>query len=100
MEPYKTIAALAITFGLLGGFIWLIRAFSVTKGGRAIQWSRPSNERHLQSIEKLTLGPDCTLHVVTFDGETILLAVSNKAVVPIQPLSGKTKALQAAGGVA
>lgn len=100
MEPYKTIAALAITFGLLGGFIWILRVLSATKGGRGIQWSRQSSDRHLQSIEKLTLGPDCTLHVVAFDGETILLAVSNKAVVPIQPLAGKAKALQAAGGVA
>lgn len=100
MEPYKTIAALAITFGLLGGFIWLLRFLSVAKGGRAIQWNRKPPERHLQSIEKLTLGPDCTLHLVAFDGETILLAISSKAVVPIQPLARQARTLQTAGGAA
>ncbi|OYW08064.1 MAG: hypothetical protein B7X34_09480 [Acidobacteriia bacterium 12-62-4] len=100
MEPIKTISALAITFGLLGGFVWLLRYLSLSKGRPLIQWSRQPRERHLQSVERLALGPDCTLHLVALDGETILLAVSAKAVVPIQPLATRPKAFHTTGGVA
>ena len=100
MEPLNTLSALAITFGLLGGFVWLLRYLSLGKGKPLFQWSRQTRERHLQSVERLALGPDCTLHLVAWNGETILLAVSAKAVVPIQPLASRPKTFHTVGGVA
>lgn len=100
METIKTITALAITFGLLGGFVWLLRFLSSAKGGRTMQWHRKPQERHLQSIETLVLAPDCTLHLVAFDDEKLLLAISSKAVVTIHSNTNHSKALHAAGGAA
>jgi flagellar biogenesis protein FliO len=100
MEPFKTIAALAITFGLLGGLIWLLRVFSIGKCGTTFRWNRQPQEQQLRSLEKLALGPDCTLHLVAIGGETMLLAISSKTVVPLHTLTNRPQAFQRAGGVA
>jgi len=98
MEPFKTISALALTFGLLGGFIWLFRSLSLGKGGRAIPWNRKAHEQRLKSVEKLTLGPDCALHLIALDGEAMLLAVSSKAVIPLHTLASRPKTFHTVGG--
>lgn len=100
MEFVTTISALAITFGLLGGFLWLLRSPAFAKVGRATQWRPHQKERQLQSVEKLVLGPDCTLHLIAFNGETLLLAISSKAVVSIPPSTTPLRSFTTAGGAA
>jgi flagellar biogenesis protein FliO len=98
MEPLPTIAALAITFGLLGGLLWLLRIPTLTKFGRSAPWIRETKGKQLYALEKVVLGPDCTLHVVAFKGETMLLAVSGKTVVPIPSTAPRSESFRTAGG--
>jgi flagellar biogenesis protein FliO len=100
MEFVSTIGALIFTFGLLGGALWLLRSPAFAKIGRATPWHHRQNERQLQSIEKLVLGPDCTLHVVAFNGETLLLAISTKTVVTLSPSASQLRSFTTAGGAA
>lgn len=98
MEPLRTIAALAITFCLLGGALWFLRFLATTRTGRELQWPRSAPMRQLQLVEKLALGPDCALHLVAVNGELILLAVSSHAIVSIQPTATPAQHVRAAGG--
>ena len=100
MEPLRTIAALAITFGLLGGVLWFLRVLSTTTTGQAIRWTRRAPIRQLQLVEKLALGPDCALHLVAMNGELMLLAISSHSIVSIRPAGTYAQSVQAAGGAA
>jgi flagellar biogenesis protein FliO len=100
MEPLRTIAALAITFCLLGGALWILRFLSSTRTGRELQWPRSAPRRQLQLVEKLALGPNGTLHLVAVNGELILLAISSHAIVSIQPTGTPAQHGRAAGGAA
>lgn len=99
MELLRTATAVAITFGLLGGLILLLRSLSNAKVSRVIRWQQPTPKRRLESIERLALAPDCVLHLVTINGESVLLAVSSKAVVPVSPVSDHTFTVRNAGGL-
>jgi hypothetical protein len=97
MEPLRTIAALAITFGLLGGVLWFLRVLSTTRTAQAIRWTRRTPTRQLQVVEKLALGPDCALHLVAMNGELMLLAISSHSIVSIRPAETHAQPLRAAG---
>jgi flagellar biogenesis protein FliO len=100
MEPLRTIAALAITFGLLGGVLWLLRVLSTTRTGKAIRWTSRAPIRQLQLVEKLALGPDCALHLVAMNGELMLLAISSHSIVSIRSAGTHPQPVRAAGGAA
>lgn len=100
MELLKTATALAITFGLLAGLILLLRSIANSKAHRLARWQRHTPKRQLESIERLALAPDCVLHLVAINGESILLAVSNKAVVSVPQVYRQVPSGRPLGGAA
>lgn len=100
MELLKTATALAITFGLLAGLILLLRSIANSKANRLVRWQRQTPKRHLESIERLALAPDCVLHLVAVNGESLLLAVSNRAVVSVPQTSRQALPGRPLGGAA
>jgi flagellar biogenesis protein FliO len=65
MEMVRQIASLVLVFSLLGFVLWKVKALrpGLRKSGRA-----------LQSIERLTLSPQHTLHLLRVNGRDLLLA--------------------------
>lgn len=100
MELLKTATALAITFGLLAVLFLLLRSIANSKANRLVRWQRQTPRRRLESIERLALAPDCVLHLVAINGESVLLAVSSKAVVSVSQVPRQVISGQPLGGAA
>jgi len=74
MEAIQQVAAVLFVLGLLGGTLyWLRKNGAATFAGKG--FGRPAN-RQMQSIERLTLTAQHSLHLVSFAGRTLLIAVS------------------------
>jgi flagellar biogenesis protein FliO len=74
MEAIQQVIAVLFVLGLLGGTLyWLRKKGVATFAGKGL--GRPAN-RQMQSIERLTLTPQHSLHLVGFAGRTLLIAVS------------------------
>ena len=73
MEAIQPILAMCLVLGLLGGSLWWLR-----RKGLA-QFSRPGlgkSERRMQVVEKLSLTPGHSLHLVRVGDRTLLVASS------------------------
>ena len=74
MEAIQQVIAVLFVLGLLGGTLyWLRKKGAATFAGKG--FGRPAN-RQMQSIERLTLTAQHSLHLVSFAGRTLLIAVS------------------------
>jgi flagellar biogenesis protein FliO len=74
MEAMQQAVAVLFVLGLLGGTLyWLRSRGAVSFGGRG--FGRPANRR-MQSIERLPLTAQHSLHLVSVAGRTLLIAVS------------------------
>lgn len=73
MEALQQILVVVFVLGLLGAAIYWLRAQGLArfngKIGRA-------SARRMQTIERLALGPQHSLHLVNVSGRIILIAVS------------------------
>lgn len=99
MEFFKFVAALAITFGLLGGTLWLLRRWGhLERPARSI-WQRETKVKQLRSLERLALSSECALHLIQVNDQPMLIAVSNQGVVPIPIPYDERHLSQVAGGV-
>ncbi len=98
MEVFNFVSALAITFGCLGGTLWVLRRWGRLKKPAGSFWRRDPKAKHLCSLERLILSSECTLHLVAFDEIPLLLAVSSKGVVPISIPHNEKQLTQVIGG--
>ena len=74
MEAIQQVVAVLFVLGLLGGTLYWLRA----KGAASFAgkgFGRPANRR-MQSIERLPLTAQHSLHLVSVAGRTLLIAVS------------------------
>jgi len=70
--------ALVVVFvlGLLGATLYWLRAQGIARfGGKGIGMGR-GGARRMQTIERLALGPQHSLHLVNVSGRVLLIAVS------------------------
>jgi flagellar biosynthetic protein FliO len=72
MDILQQIAAVAVVLGLLGGALWWLRR----RGYAAVLPVRRAATRRLETLERLPLGPQHTLHLVRLDDRALLLAAS------------------------
>lgn len=73
MDAVQPIFSVLFVLGLLGGTLWWLRnrgmaRFAVKGLGRGA--------KHIQPIERFTLTPQHSLHLVSVGGRTMLIAVS------------------------
>jgi len=74
MESVQQILAVLFVLGLLGGMLlWLRSKGMVRFTGIA---GRRSGARRMQSLERLALTPQHSLHLISVSGRVLLIAVS------------------------
>ena len=74
MEVFQQAAAVAAVLGLLAATLWWLRG----RGLAGVSLGRKPGGRRLEALERLSLGPQHTLHLVRL-GETALLLASSPA---------------------
>jgi flagellar biogenesis protein FliO len=74
MDAMQPVLAVLLVLGLLGGALYCLRAKGLARfNGKG--FGRPG-ARQMQALERLTLTPHHSLHLVSVDGRTLLVAVS------------------------
>jgi len=68
----QQILSVFLVLGLLGGLLWLLRNRGMAFRGAA----RRKTERHLESIARLPLTPQHSVHLVRVSDHAVLLALS------------------------
>jgi flagellar biogenesis protein FliO len=90
MDYFRQMAAVGAVFLLLGGLLWWMRrrGFAAPVRARA--------GRRIEVMERLALGPQHSLHLVRWDGASLLVACSPAGCTLIDTKAG-TRAVEAAG---
>jgi flagellar biosynthetic protein FliO len=73
MEMFGQVGAVLAVLALLGGTLWLLRRAGWARLPGAGGLARPA--RRLQSLDRLPLGPQHSLHLVRVGSEALLVAV-------------------------
>jgi flagellar biosynthetic protein FliO len=68
VETLRQVSAILFVFALLGAALWALRRWN--NPGR----QTPSRGKSLQSIERLSLSPQHSLHLVEIDGGRFMVA--------------------------
>lgn len=72
MEAIQQMAAVAVVLLLLGATLWVLRR----RGFAGMTLRNKSAARRIECLERLTLGPQHTLHLVRVGETELLLALS------------------------
>ena len=83
MEVFQQAAAVAAVLGLLGATLWWLRR----RGLAGITLGTRPSARRLEALERLSLGPQHTLHLVRLGGAALLLASSPSGCRLVRSLS-------------
>ncbi len=68
MDVLRQVLSVLLVFALLGGALWFLRR-------KAAGWQQPlGRARSLQSLERLALSPQHSLHVVEIEGRRLVVA--------------------------
>jgi len=68
----QQILSVLLVLGLLGGLLWVLR----NRGTAFPRGTRRKSERHLESIARLPLTPQHSVHLVRVSDHAVLLALS------------------------
>jgi flagellar biogenesis protein FliO len=74
MEQFEQLFAVAGVLMLLGGSLYFLRGRGMARFG--LKTAGAANARQLQSIERLPLTPQHSLHLIRVYGRIVLIAVS------------------------
>lgn len=74
MEPIRQTLSVFLVLALLGGSLYWLRRKGVARFG--LGRTGRANTRRMQSIERLPLTPQHSLHLVNVAGRILLIAVS------------------------
>jgi len=74
MEQFEQLFAVAGVLMLLGGALYFLRGKGMARFG--LRTGGAANARQLQSIERLPLTPQHSLHLIRVYGRIVLIAVS------------------------
>jgi flagellar biosynthetic protein FliO len=72
MEAIQQMAAVALVLLLLGATLWVLRR----RGFAGVTLGKKSSGRRMECLERLSLGPQHTLHLVRVGEKELLLALS------------------------
>ena len=82
MEAFEQIMAAGGVLALLAGTLWWLRR----RGIAAVAFAPRRARRHLESLERLALGPQHVLHLVRFRDCVLLVAASPGACVLLEQM--------------
>jgi flagellar biosynthetic protein FliO len=83
MEGFQQAATVAAVLALLGGTLWWLRR----RGFATLAMGRKPGGRRMESLERLPLGPQQTLHLVRVGQTALLLASSPTGCSLVQSFS-------------
>ena len=72
MEIARQMTGMMFVFALLGAALWAVRRGGALSFGRVLR--TPSRARSLESIERLALTPQHSLHLVRIGGREVVVA--------------------------
>jgi flagellar biogenesis protein FliO len=75
METVQQTGAVALVLALLLGTLWWLRRRGIASLAAGLT-ARRGSARRLEAIERLTLGPQHTLHLVRMDRAALLISAS------------------------
>ncbi len=87
MDVLRQVSAVVLVFGLLGLFLWKMRGRGFS--GAAFLRRSEQKERRLQSVERLALTPQHTLHLLIIAGREIVVATHPQGCTLLQEATGK-----------
>jgi flagellar biogenesis protein FliO len=95
MDVLRQIFSVLLVFSLLGGVLWALR-----RGGRVSfqGFARKrilGNTRAMIAVERLSLTPQHTLHVVRINGRELLVATHPQGCTVVSELAVKERAIGA-----
>lgn len=77
MDSIQPVLAALFVLGLLGGALYLLRAKGMARfNSKGLGAFGRQGGRQMQAIERLSLTPQHSLHLVSVGGRTLLVAVS------------------------
>jgi flagellar biogenesis protein FliO len=76
METIQQSGAVALVLALLLLTLWWLRRRGLTGVAGGLPLVRKANSRCLESLERLPLGPQHTLHLVRLGGAALLISAS------------------------
>jgi flagellar biosynthetic protein FliO len=91
MDVFSQLGAVALVLGLLVAVLWCLR-----RRGVALPLPARRGTRRMECLEKLTLGPQHTLHLVRVGDKALLVAASPGGCSLLE--SQATRALETGGG--
>jgi flagellar biogenesis protein FliO len=80
METIRQTGAVALVLALLLLTLWWLRKRGLAGMTGSLPLLRKSSARRLESLERLPLGPQHTLHLIRFDGATLLISASPSGI--------------------
>ena len=86
MEAIQQIAAVGVVLLLLGATLWVMRR----RGFAGVALGKKSAGRRMESLERLPLGPQHTLHLVRVGETELLLALSPAGCSLVESLGRRT----------
>jgi flagellar biogenesis protein FliO len=76
METIQQTGAVVLVLTLLPLTLWWLRRRGLAGMAGGLPLVRKANPRHLESLERLPLGPQHTLHLVRLGGAALLISAS------------------------
>jgi flagellar biogenesis protein FliO len=73
MGMARQVSSILLVFGLLGLVLWKFRHGGMASLGAAL-WRKSPGPKSLESLERLPLSPQHSLHLVRIEGRVVLLA--------------------------
>ena len=86
MEVFQQVAAVALVLLLLSASLWVLRR----RGFAGVALGKKATGRRMESLERLPLGPQHTLHLVRVDETELLLALSPSGCRLVESLARRT----------
>lgn len=86
MEVIQQMAAIAMVLLLLGGTLWVLRR----RGFAGVALPKKSGMRRMERLERLTLGPQHTLHLIRVGERELLLASSPNGCSLVESFAHRT----------
>lgn len=86
METIDQVAAIVVVLGLLAVVTWWLRRRGLLQPAS----SRRSGARRLESLERLPLGPQQTLHLVRMGSRALLVATTPSSCALLDSVDART----------
>jgi flagellar biogenesis protein FliO len=95
MDVLRQVFSVLLVFSLLGAVLWLLRRSGRISFQGLARMRAQGNTRSMIAVERLTLTPQHTLHLVCIHGREVLVATHPQGCSVITPAAERAMGAQA-----